>query len=247
MSISKYLVASVLLRPLKEIGAKLKLVKLGQKRLEVNWKGSDALGELIEEFNIMLGNLKKQAQAGEQSARDEAWQQMAKQVAHDIRNTLTPMKLSIQFLEHSSYTPDLGQEIGDRIRRISATIVEQINHFNQIANKFGDFAKAQTEPTAIELVNLNEFITLNCELFKNNLESQTAVTVHLPNDIFLVKIDKAQMARVVTNLITNAQQAIPENREGRVDIYLFEQDDNAVIRVSDNGLGIPSEGLKSKR
>jgi two-component system, NtrC family, nitrogen regulation sensor histidine kinase NtrY len=242
--IFSYLVASVLLRPLKEIGAKLKLVKLGQKRLDVDWKGSDALGDLIREFNIMLGNLKKQAQAGEQSARDEAWQQMAKQVAHDIRNTLTPMKLSIQFLEHSSHTPDLSPEIGDRIRRISATIVEQISHFNQIANKFGDFAKAQTEPTAIEAVNLNDFVSLNCELFKNNLESQTVVNVHLPQDAFFVKIDRAQMARVVTNLITNAQQAIPENREGRIDIYLFEQDDNAVIRVSDNGLGIPSEELE---
>jgi signal transduction histidine kinase len=242
--IFSYLVASVLLRPLKEIGAKLKLVKLGQKRLDVDWKGSDALGELIREFNIMLENLRKQAQAGEQSARDDAWQQMAKQVAHDIRNALTPMKLSIQFLEHSSYTPDLNPEIGDRIRRISATIVEQISHFNQIANKFGDFAKAQTEPTAIETVNLNDFVALNCELFKNNLESDTVVNIHLPKETFFVKIDRAQMARVVTNLITNAQQAIPENREGRIDIYLFEHEDNAVIRVSDNGLGIPSEGLE---
>jgi signal transduction histidine kinase len=192
----------------------------------------------------MLSNLRTQAQTGVQNARDEAWQQMAKQIAHDIRNTLTPMKLSIQFLEHSSSSPDVNPTIGERIRRISATLVEQINHFNQIANNFGDFAKARTEPSAIESADLNDFLALNCELFKNNLESKTAVNVFLPKDTFFVRIDRAQMARVVTNLITNAQQAIPENREGRIDVYLFEQDDKAVIRISDNGSGIPAEQIE---
>jgi two-component system, NtrC family, nitrogen regulation sensor histidine kinase NtrY len=230
--IFSYLVARYLLRPLRDIGAKLQLVQLGQKTLDVNWNGADALGDLIREFNVMLQNLRKQAQAGEQTARDEAWQQMAKQIAHDIRNALTPMKLSIQFLEHSMLIPDLNISIKERIQRITATLVEQIGHFNQIATNFGDFAKARTEPSAIEVAELNYFLTLN-------LESQTIVNIHLPKEKYMVSFDRTQMARVVHNLITNALQAIPENREGRVDIYLFEQDDKAVIRISDNGLGIP--------
>ncbi len=237
-----FMVADNLMDPIREIGHKLGLIKLGQKTLDVEWKGKDALGDLIHEFNEMLSNFDKEAKAEQQTAKDEAWRMMARQVAHDIRNVLTPMKLSIQFLEHT--TQNAEDSVKERVSRIAGTIVEQIHNFNQIATNFSDYSKAETQANAIEETNLNEFVSRNCELFLNEIDSRIAIIVNLPKEQFTVKMDKAQMSRVITNLITNAKQAIPDNRDGRIDIHLSQKEQNALIRVSDNGFGIPIEQME---
>ncbi|MFZ4542840.1 MAG: sensor histidine kinase [Saprospiraceae bacterium] len=244
MVIFTYMVGEKLLKPIKTIGEKLKLVKLGQTHLDIEWKGKDALGDLIREFDHMLSNLGKEAKAEQQTARDEAWRSMARQIAHDIRNPLTPMKLSIQYLEYFTLSTDIDPEIKQRVTRISGTLVEQINNLNQIATNFADFSKTQTENSTIEKIQLNEFVALNCELFINSLESQLEVNLHLPDEKYLVNIDKTQMSRVITNLITNARQSIPDNVEGKIDIDLYRENMSAIIRIRDNGSGIAAEQIE---
>lgn len=238
-----YMIGDRLYSPIREIGDKLKMVKLGQKHLEVSWKAKDILGNLVNEFNIMLGKLEQEAQDEKLIAKDEAWRSMARQVAHDIRTPLTPMKLSIQYLEHS--IQDADQKVKEIVKRIANTVIEQINTLNGIAIDFADFSKTNTEQKDMFETSLNDFIRSNCELFLNDVDSNVNVNLHIPDkEDIVVKVDRTQMSRVLTNLITNAKQAIPDNREGRVDVYLIKRDDQAVIRISDNGSGIPTEQLE---
>ncbi len=241
MIIFSYMVGEKMLRPIRIIGEKLKLVKLGQTSLDMEWKGDDALGDLIREFDLMLSNLGKEAKAEQQTARDEAWKTMARQVAHDIRNPLTPMKLSIQYLEMFTKSADIDQDIKQRVTRISGTLIEQIDTLNQIASNFADFSKTQTERPTIERVELNEFLERSCELFINDPESKIDVKLHLPAEKYFVNIDKTQMSRIITNLLTNARQAIPDEKEGEIDVYLKQKNSFALILISDNGVGIPAD------
>lgn len=238
-----YMIGDRLYQPIREIGEKLKMVKLGQKNLEVSWKAKDILGSLVNEFNVMLSKLGQEAQDEKLIAKDEAWRSMARQVAHDIRTPLTPMKLSIQYLEHS--IQDADPNVKEIVKRISNTVIEQINTLNGIAIDFADFSKANSEHKDMFETNLNDFIRTNGELFLNDVDASVIVNLHIPdNEEIVVKVDRTQMSRVLTNLITNAKQAIPENREGRVDVYLNKRDDQAVIRISDNGSGIPTDRLE---
>lgn len=238
-----YLIGDRLYSPIREIGEKLKMVKLGQKNLEVSWKAKDILSNLVNEFNIMLSKLEQEAQDEKLIAKDEAWRSMARQVAHDIRTPLTPMKLSIQYLEHS--IQDAEPNVKEVVKRIANTVIEQIDTLNGIAIDFADYSKTNAEQRDMFETSLNDFIRTKCELFLNDMDSNVQVSLHIPEkEDIIVKIDRTQMSRVLTNLITNAKQAIPDNREGRVDVYLHKRDDQAVIRISDNGSGIPTEQME---
>lgn len=245
MIIFSFLIAQKLTQPIKEIGEKLSLVRLGQTTLDVEWKGNDALGDLIRDFNKMLSKLDEESVAERLQAQENAWRQMARQVSHDLRNGVTPLKLSIEYLNYyADKVTDLDYDFRQNLNRIVNTSKERIEDLISISDKFKLFANTKKEETVFTDININDFLALNTSFSSDEINRKIAINTHLPEEYYIVNADRTQMSRVITNLITNATQAIPENREGRIDVYLIEKDEKTItIRISDNGTGIEPHRL----
>ncbi len=225
--------------PIRTLAMRMKEMKLGKTNKSLEWQRNDELGILIQNYNEMIIELEESAQLLAKTERDGAWREMAKQVAHEIKNPLTPMKLSIQYLSRAiKKNPDQSQEI---VNRISDTLIEQIDNLTQIANSFASFG--QLPKANNEKIVLNEVIEVIHDLFRKREDIDVKMNVPL-NDI-KVFADKQHLIRVLNNLVKNAIQSIPNNKKGVVEISLYRKNNDAIIRVSDNGIGIP-ESMYSK-
>ena len=173
-----------------------------------------------------------------QSERESAWREMARQVAHEIKNPLTPMKLNIQYLQQALKTnhPNARQ----LTENVAASLIEQIDNLSHIASAFSDFAKMpEAQP---EEIVLNELLSKAVELYRNN--TRIHVQFEEAGPLLKVYTDRSQLLRVFTNLIQNAVEAIPEEREGHISVRLEQEGNNARITVTDNGEGIPEEVIE---
>ena len=229
-------VAKSITRPLSQIGEKLKELKIGKKNEELEWSTKDELGDLIEEYNRMIRKLDDSTKLLAQSERESAWREMAKQVAHEIKNPLTPMKLSIQYLQYAYQSDPSNMET--MLKRVSNTLIEQIDNLAQIATEFSNFAKMPRAEN--EHFELNKLVQSVYDLFSEQRDMKMSIS--LPKEQMMVYGDKNQLMRVFNNLIKNAMQAVPEERKGRVDVILRSLDNNVVqLEVKDNGSGIPTD------
>jgi signal transduction histidine kinase len=231
-------VANSITRPLSELGAKIRRFKLDEKIEPIVWEAKDELGDLIGEFNTMLSTVESSAKELDNARRESAWREMAQQVAHEIKNPLTPMKLSIQYLRHA-----LGrdpEEVESLIKRVSHTLIEQIDNLATIATTFSTFAR-MPEPEN-SLFELNKLVQSVHDLFLEE-DVDSSLNIETPQEGFSYEImaDKKLLMRVLNNLIKNAIQAIPEETRGRVGVNLKHQGALALIEVTDNGTGIPEE------
>ncbi|MBK9721083.1 MAG: HAMP domain-containing histidine kinase [Saprospiraceae bacterium] len=231
--------ANSITSPLVNLGNKIRQIRLGKSNEKLEWGGQDEIGELIQNYNQMVGQLDESAQLLAKTERDMAWREMAKQVAHEIKNPLTPMKLSIQYLQQSIRSG--AENINEMASKVSATLLEQIDNLTKIATEFSNFAKMPTAEN--EKLILNEIVSSVHDLFRKREDIDILLTV--PIDELYVFADKNQIIRVLNNLINNAIQAIPETKRGRIDISLDANTRNAIICVNDNGTGIPEE-MQSK-
>ncbi|MEL6864108.1 MAG: histidine kinase dimerization/phospho-acceptor domain-containing protein, partial [Bacteroidota bacterium] len=222
-------VANSITRPLAKIGDKLKQVKLGMRNEPLEWKSQDELGELIMEYNRMIKKLEDSADRLAQSEREGAWREMAKQVAHEIKNPLTPMKLSIQYLQHAFRSNP--QDIEPLLKRVSGTLIEQIDNLAQIASEFSNFAKMPRAEN--QKVVLNQLVRSVFDLFSNECHDMDLhLNLVMAEDQFTVYADKNHLMRVLNNLLKNAIQAIPDGRHGDVLVHLYQKDNQAIIKVS---------------
>jgi nitrogen fixation/metabolism regulation signal transduction histidine kinase len=184
----------------------------------------------------MVQELERSAGLLAQSERESAWREMAKQIAHEIKNPLTPMKLNVQHLQRT-FTE--GKDDPEMVNRISATLIEQIDSLSAIAREFSDFAKMpQARHTRINLVpKLNSLQ----QLFETTDSAKIFIDMGLHKRVY-VMADKEQLMRVFINLVKNGLQSIPDGREGIIRIFL-ETDTRGTVKVSisDNGKGIPEE------
>ncbi len=223
-------------RPIVRIGEKLKEFKLGKRNEPLEWQSKDELGDLIEEYNRLIQKVEDSAEKLAHQEREGAWREMAKQVAHEIKNPLTPMKLSIQYLLHAYRSNP--EDIAPLLKRVSGTLIEQIDNLASIASEFSNFAKmprADNQKLVVnDLVNsVFDFFNEGAELIDLNLK--------LPDSQIFVFADKNHLIQVLNNLIKNATQAIPDHRRGNILISLTQRDQTAVIMVKDNGTGIPED------
>jgi signal transduction histidine kinase len=226
-------------RPLTELGRRLNTLKVGTKNEVIKWETQDEIGELIQNYNEMVEKLDQNVSILTKTERDMAWREMAKQVAHEIKNPLTPMKLSIQYLEQAiKKNPENSKEL---VKRISNTLIEQIDNLSGIASAFSNFA---TLPKASnEKVILNEVVEVIHDLFRKREDMDIKLTEPI-NEIY-VFADKNHLIRILNNIVKNAIQSIPDTRKGRIEISLYKQDDKAIIKINDNGTGI-SDDMKDK-
>lgn len=238
-SIITFLFINSLTNSLRLVANNLKNVNL-KKNVLINWPYKDEIGLLVAEYNKMVIAVEQNAISLVKDERQSAWREMAKQVAHEIKNPLTPMKLNIQYLQQAinSNHPD----IINMAKRVSASIIEQIDNLNYIASEFSNFAKMPEKNTEkIDLVSMLQRIVA---LYES--EAGIVVAGSFPDGPVIINSDKSQMLRIFTNIVQNAADSIPDNREGEINIKLDLQSVHEVlITITDNGSGV-SEEIKDK-
>ncbi len=217
------------------IAEKMKKINIGSQNDPIKWERNDEIGALVKEYNKMVLKLEESAAVLARTEREGAWREMARQVAHEIKNPLTPMKLSMQFLQKS--IDNRSQHIDELARNVSVTLIEQIDHLSNIANAFSQFASIG-EPKK-ELFDINETIR-NILLMHETNEQLQIVRQLLPQHIH-VFADKTQLHRLFTNLLINAIQAVPPNRMPKIIISQQISDGFLYTSIRDNGTGIDDE------
>ena len=234
-----YLISNNLTASFEVIRNKMSEIKLGKQNEPIEWNRNDEIGTLVSEYNKMIFQLQTSAEKLAQSERESAWREMAKQVAHEIKNPLTPMKLSIQMLERA--IKDKRDDVNEMSLKVSKTLVEQIDNLAQIATQFSQFAKISSGD--VEQFNVIELLQNSTSLFS---QQNPSVKIVLKNDDteVLVNADKNQLLSVFNNLVLNAVQAIPEENNGEIIVSEKCESDKVIIKVIDNGSGIEEDKLE---
>lgn len=216
------------------IGRKMQEVNLGKHNEEISWDRKDEIGGLVEQYNRMVRKLEDSATALARTEREGAWREMARQVAHEIKNPLTPMKLSIQYLQKAIRND--ATNVRELSMKVAGTLIEQIEHLSKIAAEFSEFANIGN--LSNEHFDLHE--VLDSLMTLHSLNEKVEISWHRPEGMAMVKADRTQMNRLFTNLLQNAIEAIPDDRQGVIRILEEFEDGVVRISVSDNGVGIPA-------
>ena len=232
-----YVVSKYITRSLQTISDKLNqtdLTKLNEKIIVKN--PSEEIGKLIISYNAMIDELEESAVKLARSERERAWREMAKQVAHEIKNPLTPLRLAVQSFEQKfdSNDPDIDVKVAE----YSKTLIQQIDTLSSIASAFSNFAEMPVQQN--ETLNVVEIVKLALDIFNEDY-------IHFitEEEEIIAKLDRTQLIRVVTNLIKNAIQAVPEVEHPRILVSVVSDGGYVRLMVADNGVGI-ADNVKDK-
>jgi two-component system nitrogen regulation sensor histidine kinase NtrY len=221
------------------ITQKMRDINLGKMNQEIDWHRNDEIGILVTEYNKMVRTLDQSAETLARSEREGAWRQMARQVAHEIKNPLTPMKLSIQYLQKAidNNSPDVKEMTGN----VARTLVEQIDHLSKIASDFSQFANIGNPKS--EVFDLHELLYSLTSLYEatENLDFKWDPVPHK----VLLFADKTQLNRLFTNLMQNAIEASESSPQHIIRMHEELNGEYITVSISDNGTGIP-EATQSK-
>ena len=211
---------------------KMKEINLGKVNEEIVWNRQDEIGELVDEYNKMVKKLDVSAAMLARSEREGAWREMARQVAHEIKNPLTPMKLNLQYLQMAIDTN--SPNVKDISVYVAKILVEQIDHLSQIATDFAQFANIGK--TRNQVFNLNDSVKHVSSLYSAN--DKLHIALFLRTEKIMIRADRTQINRVLTNLIQNAIQSVPETRSAEIEITTEVKGGKVLLSVKDNGSGI---------
>ncbi|WP_353776925.1 ATP-binding protein [Winogradskyella sp. 3972H.M.0a.05] len=227
--LSKYITKSI-----QSIGDRIKATRLERRneKIEVG-ETSEEISALIESYNSMIDELEESAVKLATSEREQAWREMAKQVAHEIKNPLTPMRLSVQSFQRK-FDPE-DPNIHQKVDEYSKTLIQQIDTMSSIASAFSNFAKMPAQQN--EMLNVVEITRLALDIF-----NESFISFNCDEKEIIAKFDRTQLIRVVTNLVKNGIQAIPNDHQSpRVDVSVLLDNELVKIIVEDNGAGITEE------
>ena len=228
-----------LTKPLALIQDNLGRLKIDQKNEPIEWASNDEIGALVKQYNQLIVELEKSAAELRRTAAESAWRGVARQVAHEIHNSLTPMRLSVQMLQRSAEQQD--NPVAERIQRTSSTLLEQIDALSDIASSFSQYAKLPVNnPQPLDLA---ELVGNLVNLYDNadNIEFKYEFD---PAKDHTFNGDKTNLNSAIGNIIKNATQAIGTKPDGRVEVKLKSTENSYVISVKDNGKGIKEEDKK---
>jgi signal transduction histidine kinase len=229
-----YFISKYITRSLKTISDKMNEIRLEKrnKKIEIE-SSSDEIETLVNSYNSMIEELEDSAVKLATSEREQAWREMAKQVAHEIKNPLTPMRLSVQSFQRK-FNPE-DENIHQKVEEYSNTLIEQIDTMSSIASAFSNFAKMPAQKS--EILNVAHIVKLALDIFNEHY-----IMFYPDDDDIIAKFDRTQLIRVVTNLVKNGIQAIPEGSEDpKIEVRVFSENDTVNITVEDNGFGISEE------
>lgn len=232
-----YFLASYITKSLKTISDKINETSLNQKNekivIEAN---SREINSLINAYNQMVDKLEESATMLAQSEREQAWREMAKQVAHEIKNPLTPMRLTVQSFQRKfdGNDPNLKQKLDD----YSKTLIQQIDTMSAVASAFSNFASMPAQQN--ETLNVVEVVEFSLDIFNEDF-----IRFESNSEEIITVMDRTQLIRIITNLVKNAIQAIPEEQENKaVLVSVNAEEDHVIIAVKDNGIGINTENTE---
>ncbi len=226
------LISNYLSKPLKFLREKIRHLKLESANEKIEWNKNDEIGALVLEYNRMVEELAESAEKLARSQRESAWREMAQQIAHEIKNPLTPMKLNIQYLEKAWL--EGGEDFDNKLHKIAKNLTEQIDSLSDIASQFSSFAASNQ--IKVEPISVKPLITSAIDLFSRH--KNIRFENQLPDEEVVIKADRNQFIRILNNLIKNAIQSITDKNKGEIKIKLTLQDQTVEIQIKDNGCGI---------
>ncbi|MFC0184005.1 HAMP domain-containing protein [Pseudarcicella hirudinis] len=235
LMVVSYFASNVLTVPLRLITNKIKKINLEKPNDPLKWKSDDEIGVLINAYNQMLVKLEESKRALSESNMQSAWQEMAKQVAHEIKNPLTPMKLSLQLLQRKLSNENIG--INPAVNKQFASLIEQIDNISYIANSFSDFAKMPVPKN--ERFDFSQVVTKVVNLYAENRNITMKAEIS-PREVW-VRGDRQLTGSIVSNLIINAIQAVSKDVRPVIRIGLEKGPESVTFSISDNGMGISPE------
>ncbi|MCD1115879.1 sensor histidine kinase [Chryseobacterium turcicum] len=198
----------------------------------IKYYKNDELNALARAYNRMILQIQDQKERLRFKASEEAWREMAKQVAHEVKNPLTPMKLTIQNFERKFDPQD--PNITEKVKQMSKTMVDQIDVIATVASAFSEFAKLPEKHN--EVINLNNEIEDILRVFNDD-----QIFVHSNKNNIMITMDRVFLSRIITNLVTNAKQAASDDRDLLVNVDIEQHQRRVIISVQDNGIGIPED------
>ena len=233
-----YFISKYITKSLKTISDKLNEIRLEKRNKKIDIaSSSEEIETLVNSYNSMIDELEASAVKLATSEREQAWREMAKQVAHEIKNPLTPMRLSVQSFQRKFDPKD--ENIHQKVQEYSNTLIQQIDTMSSIASAFSNFAKMPAQKS--EELDVVYIVKLAIDIFNEHNISFEADEAEI-----IAKFDRTQLIRVVTNLVKNGIQAIPLDRDNpKIEVKVFADGDLVKITVEDNGTGITEE-TKSK-
>ncbi|MGJ8759983.1 GHKL domain-containing protein [Polaribacter sp. R2A056_3_33] len=230
-----YFLSSYITRSIKSISDKMQQTRLNKRNEKIILdKASSEIEILVEAYNHMIDELGESAAKLAKSEREQAWREMAKQVAHEIKNPLTPMRLTVQSFERRFDPTD--EKAKEKLKEFSQTLIQQIDVMSSIASAFSDFAKMPTQKK--EQLDVISVVKFALDIF-----SERYIKYYPQEKELHANLDKTQLIRVITNLVKNAIQAVNVEENPLIEVKVFSEDINIKITVSDNGKGI-SDDLK---
>lgn len=229
------LVSNWLISPLNILKRHMANIQFGKENKRIVYHQKDEIGAIVQAYNEKLEELREAAQKLASTERESAWREMAQQIAHEIKNPLTPMKLSIQHLMRS-YDPS-KEESEKQLQRVMDSLIEQIDGLSRMANEFTQFAK-MPEPV-FRRENMVDIVEKVRSLYDN--EDQIKLVFDSIASFIYVHVDRNLWIQVLVNLLQNAQQALAGNPNGNIHIQVKKENQHCIIEVSDNGCGITSE------
>ena len=228
-----YFISSYITRSIKTVSDKISATRIFKRNEKIVLKdASKEIHNLVDSYNSMIDELEESAVKLAQSEREQAWREMAKQVAHEIKNPLTPMRLTVQSFERNFDSND--PNIHQKLKEYSKTLIQQIDVMSSIASAFSDFAKMPTAKR--EEINVVEVVKHATEIF-----TESYISFYADAKTITANLDKMQLTRVVTNLIKNSTQAFEGVENASVEVKVAQDDTNVIITVADNGKGISDE------
>ncbi|WP_291275837.1 HAMP domain-containing sensor histidine kinase, partial [Flavobacterium sp.] len=229
-----FTLSKTITKSLTQISEKIELTRLNQRNEKLALQpGDQEINALIQSYNNMVDELEESAQKLAQSEREYAWREMAKQVAHEIKNPLTPMKLTVQSFQRK-FNPD-DPNITQKLNDYSETLIQQIDTMSAVANAFSNFASMPAQDN--ESLNIVKVAKIALEIFNEDY-----IRFISNEDEVILHFDKTQLIRIITNLVKNAIQAIPEEqKEKLVEVKLERTKSTVRLYVKDNGIGIAED------
>ena len=228
-----FLLSRYITNRLKTIEDNIKQTQLDKRNEKLNTTNlPNELLTLVSAYNGMIDELEESAVQLAQSEREAAWREMAKQVAHEIKNPLTPMRLTVQSFERR-FDPE-DPEIHIKIKEYSNTLIQQIDTMSSIASAFSNFADMPAQQS--EILDVNTVVKLALDIFR-----ERNIAFAKADETLLANFDRTQLIRVVTNLVKNAIQATKTVQSPQIMVNVGEANGQIKIDVMDNGIGISEE------
>ena len=234
--IMSYFLSKYITKSLKIISDKITETRLDKRnqKIDIN-NASEEIYTLVAAYNSMIDELEESAVKLAAGEREQAWREMAKQVAHEIKNPLTPMRLSVQSFERNFDKND--PEIEAKVAEYSTTLINQIDTMSSIAEAFSNFAKMPAQQN--EMLNVPKIVKLALDIFNEDY-----IQFSSEKEEILAKFDRTQLIRVITNLVKNAIQAMDKQKNPRIMVSIHEEEKNVCVIISDNGAGISEENIE---